>query len=74
MSMIDLYNEIKIKEEILYILREALNSKSTEQKIDLLKKVYSEKGVLEVLNHGINSRIEGVSNEIKELKKYEKKS
>lgn len=69
-----MYNEVKMKEEIAYILREALNSKNVEEKMSYLRKVYSESGLLEVLNHGINNKLEGILNEIKELKKYEKKS
>lgn len=69
-----MYNEVKMKEEIAYILREALNSKNVEEKMSYLRKVYSESGLLEVLNIGIQNKLEGILNEIKELKKYEKKS
>jgi hypothetical protein len=72
MNMIDLYNEITKKKEILYILNEAAKADTAEKKINKLRLVYSEIGLKEVLNHGINSRIEGVLEEIKSLEKMYK--
>ena len=72
MNMIDLYNEITKKKEILYILNEAAKAETVEKKINKLRLVYSEIGLKEVLNHGINSRIEGVSEEIELLESWKK--
>jgi hypothetical protein len=72
MNMIDLYNEITKKKEILYILNEAAKAETVEKKINKLRLVYSEMGLKEVLNHGINSRIERISEEIELLESWKK--
>jgi hypothetical protein len=72
MNMIDLYNEITKKKEILYILNEAAKAETVEKKINKLRLVYSDMGLKEILNHGINSRIERISEEIELLESWKK--
>ena len=64
----DVINEIKMKEEMVSILEQAINENDITKKIETVLNVYVKNSVRAMLDKGINERINGLKYIIKELK------
>ena len=65
--------EMAMKHEMITILNCAISSESIQQKIDIASRVYNEQGIMGIINTGLRKRIEGLSNELEELQKLQKR-
>lgn len=65
-------DEIVIKHEMINILNCAISSDSVQQKLDIARGVYNEKGIMGIINTGLRQRVEGLNNELSELQRLKR--